>query len=768
MARLARRLPLAVGVLAALWLFLAAPAGARVVTVPTGTGSEVTVGLLPREALLAFDGFTLGSFDNPAGNAVLHKNETYAIYWDPGDPAGSPAGDYYHGDWQTLINTFLKGLAVESGATNTVFAVDSQYTDRTNQPASDRSTFRGAYTDTDPYPTTGNCTDPHPLEVPDRIGPENAKKEHTPVCVTDAQVRKELQTFIADHGLQKGMSSIFYLLTPPGVTVCLDEGAAHGAVGHCSDHTGSITETTSESYENSFCSYHSAFSDTTLQNAVTPEANTILYGVIPWTAGGKGDYHLTFGDQTPAYDCQDGGWYRNPANSDFEREKAKEAKIESKKEKEEHPKNPEEEAIKAREEIKREELEGPHEEEPNQPPEKKVGPDGSPDTGLADLIISQIGVQQQNIVTDPLLNAWQDEAGDEVTEACRNFYLEYQGGSETAGELTFAGTLYNQLYNGFKSYIDDAFDLAAERLAYPGVPCMNGIDLVPQFTAPSTVNTGELVGFDGMESDVTLDDDIAYSKTGVEEPKYATYKWNFGDGTPEVTGFAPGAPPLNSPETSPCELPWKAPCAASTFHFYQYGGTYNVTLTITDTGGNTASVTEPVTVVGPGPPPPPPPPSENPGTTTPSGGAGSSGGAGGKGGAGTSTFPAPVATAAAMASSLKKVASSGLVVRYSVSEQVAGRFEVLLAATTAHHLGISGPVATNMPAGTPRTLVIGHALLVTTKAGSSSVRIKFTKRIAKHLRRARSVTLTLRLTAHNASTQNPLFTTVLSTVALHR
>ena len=38
------------------------------------------------------------------------------------------------------------------------------------------------------------------------------------------------------------------------------------------------------------------------------------------------------------------------------------------------------------------------------------GPDGSPDTGLADLIVSQIGVQQQNIVTDPLLNAWQDTA----------------------------------------------------------------------------------------------------------------------------------------------------------------------------------------------------------------------------------------------------------------------------------------------------------------------------------------------------------------------
>ncbi len=93
-----------------------------------------------------------------------------------------------------------------------------------------------------------------------------------------------------------------------------------------------------------------------------------------------------------------------------------------------------------------------------------------------------------------------------------------------------------------------------------------------------------------MESDITLNDDIGYSKTtGAEEPKYATYKWNFGDETPEVTGVAPGAPSLNSPETSPCELPWQTPCAASTFHSYQYGGKYNVTLTVTDTGGNAAN-----------------------------------------------------------------------------------------------------------------------------------------------------------------------------------
>ena len=90
-------------------------------------------------------------------------------------------------------------------------------------------------------------------------------------------------------------------------------------------------------------------------------------------------------------------------------------------------------------------------------------------------------------------------------------------------------------------YLNDAFNLAALKLPYPGIPCITGIRLEPQFTAPNPVNSGEVVGFDGMESDITLNEGTAYTGTTPKET-YATYNWNFGDGTPEVTGFAPGAP----------------------------------------------------------------------------------------------------------------------------------------------------------------------------------------------------------------------------------
>jgi hypothetical protein len=732
----------------------AMPAGAFLVEAEEGT---VKVGAQPRSDDLLDGPFGLTSlgvplenleafqFRNPKGNPVLPSSRTYAIYWDP--------TDNYHGDWQSMIDAFFQNMGAASGSLGNVFAVDSQYTDRAEQHASYANTFMGAYVDTEPYPEEG-CEDPAPLKG---FSTPNAKPVAI-TCLTNTQILSQLKTFIAGHELQTGMGSIFYVLTPPGVTVCLDKG---GDKGHCSDFSASPKE----SYQNSFCSYHGDVSPT---NPEGGDANTILYGVIPWTAGGYGDHHLPTEDEIPSYDCQDGGY--NPASRPVIEEREKKQEKTKKQEEEEAAKKSEKTAKEQEAQERKEILEGPHEEEPNQLTTN--GPDGTPDTGLADLIISQIAVQQQNIVTDPLLNAWHDEEGKEVTDECRNFFAAGgEGGSVTASEFTGAGTLYNQTLNGGKYYINDAFDLAALELPYPGVPCLGGASLDPKFTVPNPVAAGELVAFDGMESDIALNWGTEYSATGEPEPTYAFYKWNFGDGSPEVSGYAPGSPARNPP-ASLCAAPWKAPCASSVFHSYQYGGTYEVTLTVTDTGGHTASVTQQVAVSGPPPPTPEPPapPSGGTGGASPAAapaapqsttsGSGSSGSA-------TVTLPGPVASAAAVPSSLKQVSRSGLIVRYKVNEQVAGRFEVLLAAATAHGLGITGHVASELPAGTPKSLVIGHALLVTTKGGRSSVRIKFSKRIAKSLRRAKKVTLMLRLRVRNAA-KSPVFTTVFSTIDLHR
>jgi hypothetical protein len=98
---------------------------------------------------------------------------------------------------------------------------------------------------------------------------------------------------------------------------------------------------------------------------------------------------------------------------------------------------------------------------------------------------------------------------------------------------------------------------------------------------------------------------------------------------------------------------------------------------------------------------------------------------------------------------------------------VAGNIEVLLNGATAKQLGIKGATATGLPAGTPRAIVVGSAVLVTTKAGHGTIRIKFSSNAASRLKHTRKLKVMLRLFARNASRQSPQTTTMLSTVVLN-
>ncbi|HEY1834310.1 MAG TPA: PKD domain-containing protein [Solirubrobacteraceae bacterium] len=697
----------------ALALAVAAPAGA-VVTEVSGT----RVGLQPRSEKLG-EPSAPAAFGNEAGNAVVHGANVYGIYWDPGN--GSTTG--FHHEWITDIDTFLQQLGAGSGSLGTIFSSLGQYRDRTNQPAVYATVDKGTYSDTAKYPTAG-CTDPNPLVV------------GQVTCLTDAQIREQLQTFIAREGLPKGMNFIYYVMTPPGVTVCLDAAATH-----CSDYEVSALEEeqeaeadiepTSVSYKNSFCSYHS---DINPDAAPEGDANTILYAAIPWTAGSSGlaGYVPSAFSYVKGVKCQDGGW--SPINGKGENQETRE-----------HAKEPTEAETKEEAEANEEQLrkienrrrlESPHIEEPNQEGKGEMG-DNSP--GLADLIINQIAEEQANTVTDPLLNGWQDSEGHEVTDRCRNTFASLAGagigGALVAEESTEAGTLSNTMIGKGSYYVNNVYSLSKNN-------CTGGVGLIPRFTAPNPVNSSEIVLFDGMESTVGLDQGLTFGPTGPPTKTYATFSWNFGDGTPEVKGFAPGAPL--------CETPWLSPCAASIAHAYQYGGTYQVTLTVVDVAGNASQVAHEVTVSGP--------PAPKPGTTTP---GGSSSGA-----ANTAAIPAPVAAALIISRSLKKALHSGIEIRYSVNEQVAGRFQLLLSKSIARKLHISGTAATGLPAGTSAQIVLASHVLVTTKGGRSVLVIKLPKSTAKKLSHLKSASLLLRLSVHNASKSSPQTTTVLSKVTL--
>jgi PKD repeat protein len=602
------------------------------------------------------------SFTEPLsyGNGpVVHSTAPYALYWD------HRAGEY-RGSWQELISGFLANAGADSGALGNDFAVITQYHDTSGEKAAYAMTFRGAYTDTDAYPATGNCSEPAP-------------------CLTDAQIRAELTKYIVANGLPTGLNPssgptpIYYVFTPPGLSVCLEGSGEHG---HCS----------SPSSANPLCSYHSFIP------AGGGLPSTVLYAVEPWSAG---NYGTSQQPQVSGSGCQDGSVLQ----------------------------------------------------EPNQ---IGLGPEGEYGTGLADLIINNVADEALSTATDPLFTAWHD-AGDgaEVVDKCRT---DFYGGelleplSTTIDPHTKAGTTHNQSLNGRAYFINDVFDQAAVYAPYPGVPCINGVSIVPQFTAQNTVRSGDIATFNATESDVSL---------GIQK-----YNWSFGDGTGTEVNCESRVP-TNGFGPEDCTAASGAGATnpvASTSHAYTYGGVYEVTLTVTDYAGNTASIAHEVTVVGPAPPTPPHS-DETAGSNTAATpqGAGTTGGASTPA-AGGSAAPKVTATQSVAPQSLTAALRGGLVVRYSVSEQVAGRFEVLLASSLAKKLGIGGARATGLAKGTPAQTIIAKAILVTTKGGHSTYKIKFSKATAARLRKVRKVSLMIRLVVHNA--KSPTTTTVLNTVKL--
>jgi hypothetical protein len=580
---------------------------------------------------------------------VVHSNASYAIYWDPEDKGAA---------WQQLTAGFLEGAADESGPNTltNVNAVATQYRETSGANAAYSSSFRGAYTDVDPFTGAENCA------VGVGAGPPPT------FCVSDEQIRTELEKYISANKLPVGLNPviggptpIYFVFTPPNVTVCLGN---RGGTTHCSK---------AGSPEEPFCSYHSF-------TAVS--AATVLYAVIPATA---------------TTECQDNKTVL---------------------------------------------------EEPNETP--------------ADIIINSVAAEQIAAVTNPKLNGWYGPIGEEVPDKCRYNFLPLQ---PVAGPAA-APKEFNQMIFGVKYYLNDEFNQAALYAPYPGNACINTVTMVPQFTGPTTVSTHEPVTFNSTESYIDL---------GI-----ASYHWEFGPGeTAEVNcgertptnGSKPWQCNANSGTGNPNPV-------ASVVHTYAKSGTYEVKLRVIDDGGHSAVVTHSITVV----------PTqqeeeearanakreaEDKAKRTAEENANHLTGEKAKSPAEEAAKKAaegklvgPVATAGVQSRSLKAVLASGLVVRYSVNEQVAGHFEVLLAASVARRIGLHGPPATGLAQGTPPQIVIAKAILVTTKGGHSTLRIQLAKTTVKRLRRLGKVSLMLRLVLRNGAAKNSLSTTVLSLVTL--
>jgi len=173
------------------------------------------------------------------GGPVMASNTNYTFYWDP---PGAPA---YPAQYQSGVNEYLQDLAHDSGGHQNVDSVASQYNDAAGEFASYGSHFGGQIIDTDPYPANG-CTE-------------------AAICLTDAQLRAELTSYIASHSLPTDLAHEYFVLTPPGVESCFEASGRECSVG-AARHPA-------------YCAYHG--------NVPVGEGE-IIYAADPYVTGSYG------------------------------------------------------------------------------------------------------------------------------------------------------------------------------------------------------------------------------------------------------------------------------------------------------------------------------------------------------------------------------------------------------------------------------------------------------------------------------------------------
>jgi hypothetical protein len=148
------------------------------------------------------------------GGPVVHGDKTIAIYWTPPGYANANGPGY-----DTTINQFLGDVATASGATNNVYAVNTQYSDGAGAIAY-ASQFAGAITDTNAFPASG-CTD---------------TVAATGVCLSDLQLRTEIQRVLTANGTTTNQDTVVFMFTPKTVGSCYSSSSCAFS-SYCAYHS---------------------------------------------------------------------------------------------------------------------------------------------------------------------------------------------------------------------------------------------------------------------------------------------------------------------------------------------------------------------------------------------------------------------------------------------------------------------------------------------------------------------------------------------------
>jgi hypothetical protein len=175
------------------------------------------------------------------GGPVMLSSHTYTIFWEPTTCGGSPCS--VEAGYNAGINKYFADAAADSGGTQNVYSTLNQYYEikgGQKKHVQYAQTFAGSTVDTTAFPASG-CSFQF-------AGTSS-------VCLTDKQIRKEVQKVIIAQGWSGTKSNAFFLLLPSDVNTCFDSGGSACAF-------------------KDFCAYHSAFA--------LPDGSPAIYANDPY------------------------------------------------------------------------------------------------------------------------------------------------------------------------------------------------------------------------------------------------------------------------------------------------------------------------------------------------------------------------------------------------------------------------------------------------------------------------------------------------------
>jgi hypothetical protein len=145
------------------------------------------------------------------GGVVMRGVTVHTIFWAPRGFRFSPAPAGAGGSYEPLVQQFFTDVAHDSGTTSNAFSILGQYGDGAG-PGSYSiayNTTADSVDDTDPYPKAHRCASPSGIGT----------------CLTDLQLRREIERVIASHDpAGRGLHDVWFILLPPDVDTCVASG----------------------------------------------------------------------------------------------------------------------------------------------------------------------------------------------------------------------------------------------------------------------------------------------------------------------------------------------------------------------------------------------------------------------------------------------------------------------------------------------------------------------------------------------------------------